>query len=98
MKLMKKTAVLINTARGPVVDYHALAAALKNNSISGAAIDVYEKEPPLDNGHPLFEVPNTLLLPHIGYATKEAIQLRGEIVMDNIIRWAEGKPQNIMNK
>lgn len=98
IKLMKKTAILINTARGPVVDYHALAAALKNNSISGAAIDVYEKEPPLDNDHPLFEVPNTLLLPHIGYATKEAIQLRGEIVMENIIRWEEGKPQNVMNK
>ncbi|HSH52174.1 MAG TPA: NAD(P)-dependent oxidoreductase [Bacteroidales bacterium] len=96
IKLMKKTAILINTARGPVVDYHALATALKNKNIAGAAIDVYEKEPPLDKDHPLFDAPNILLTPHIGYATKEAIQLRGKIVIDNISQWMAGKPQNVM--
>ena len=97
IKLMKKTAILINTARGPVVDYHALATALKNNNIAGAAIDVYEKEPPLEKNHPLFEAPNTILFPHIGYATKEAIQLRGKIVIDNISQWMAGKAQNVMH-
>jgi D-3-phosphoglycerate dehydrogenase len=97
MNLMKNTAILINTARGPVVDYHALATALKNNNIAGAAIDVYEKEPPLDKNHPLLEAPNTILFPHIGYATKEAIQLRGKIVIDNIFQWLAGKPQNVMH-
>ncbi|MDY6801509.1 MAG: NAD(P)-dependent oxidoreductase, partial [Bacteroidota bacterium] len=97
IKLMKKTAALINTARGPVVDYHALATALKNKNIAGAAVDVYEKEPPLDKDHPLLDAPNTILTPHIGYATKEAIQLRGKIVIDNIFQWMAGKPQNVMH-
>ncbi|SRR6056297_1157453 len=96
IKLMKKNALLINTARGPIVDYAALTMALKNGSIAGAGIDVYEKEPPLDKEHPLFTAPNTLLLPHIGYATHEAIKLRGEIVIENITQWMEGKPQNVM--
>lgn len=96
IKLLKKTAIIINTARGPVIDYHALAEALKNNHIAGAAIDVYEKEPPLDKDHILFNAPNTILLPHIGYATEEAIKLRGQIVIENINRWLEGNPQNVM--
>ncbi|MDY6895912.1 MAG: NAD(P)-dependent oxidoreductase, partial [Thermotogota bacterium] len=97
IKLIKNTAILMNTARGQVVDYHALATALKNNNIAGAAIDVYENEPPLEKDHPLFEAPNTILFPHIGYATKEAIQLRGKIVIDNISQWMAGKPQNVMH-
>lgn len=97
IKLLKKSAIIINTARGPVIDYHALAEALKNNHIAGAALDVYEKEPPLDKDHPLFNAPNTILLPHIGYATEEAIKLRGQIVIENINRWLEGNPQNVMN-
>jgi D-3-phosphoglycerate dehydrogenase len=97
LHLVKSSAILINTARGPVVDYHALSAALKDAQIAGAALDVYEKEPPLDHDHPLFEAPNTILLPHIGYATREAIRLRGKIVVDNIIGWLNGNPQNVMN-
>lgn len=97
LNLLKSTAILINTARGPIVDYVALADAIRKNKISGAAIDVYEKEPPLDKDHPLFEAPNTLLLPHIGYATQDAIRLRGKIVIDNIIGWLNGNPQNVMN-
>lgn len=97
IKLLKKTAIIINTARGPVIDYHALAGALENNHIAGAALDVYEKEPPLDKNHILFNAPNTILLPHIGYATEEAIKLRGQIVIENINRWLKGNPQNVMN-
>lgn len=95
IKLLKKSAIIINTARGPVIDYHALTNALKNKDIAGAALDVYEKEPPLDKSHILFNAPNTILLPHIGYATEEAIKLRGQIVIENIEKWLAGKPQNI---
>lgn len=97
LQLIKPSAILINTARGPIVDYNALTEALKNNKIAGAAIDVYEKEPPLENNHPLFIAPNVVVLPHIGYATKEAIELRGRIVIENIQKWIAGKPQNVMN-
>lgn len=97
LKLLKPTSILINTARGAIVDNNALSNILKKKSIAGAAIDVYEKEPPLDKDYDLFDAPNTILLPHIGYATKEAIELRGEIVIENIKKWIEGNPQNIMN-
>ncbi len=97
ISLMKSTALLINTARGPVVHSEALSEALISHKIAGAAIDVYEKEPPLEKNHPLFKAPNTLLLPHIGYATKEAIALRGKIVIENIDKWLQGNPQNLMN-
>lgn len=95
--LIKPSAILINTARGPIVDYKALSGALINSKIAGAALDVYENEPPLEKNHPLLNAPNTILLPHIGYATKEAIELRGKIVVENIVTWLAGKPQNIMN-
>ncbi len=97
LQLLKSTSILINTARGAIVDYNALTDMLKRDLIAGAAIDVYEKEPPLDKNHPLFNAPNTILLPHIGYATKEAIELRGNIVIDNILEWLKGDPQNVMN-
>jgi len=97
LMLVKPTAIFVNTARGPVIDYQALSGALKTNKIAGAAIDVYEKEPPLAKSHPLLNAPNTILLPHIGYATKEAIELRGKIVVDNIRKWIAGEPQNVMN-
>ena len=95
-KLMKKTALIINTARGNVVDIPELAKALKTGRIAGAAVDVYEKEPPLALNHPLFDAPNTILLPHIGYATIEAIERRTKIVFDNIMLWSKGEAQNVM--
>lgn len=97
LKLLKPSAIVINTARGAIIDNIALSNILKKNTIAGAAIDVYENEPPLDMDYTLFDAPNTILLPHIGYATKEAIELRGEIVIRNIIKWFEGYPQNVMN-
>lgn len=98
LSYMKPNAILINTARGPLCDYQALAKQLKAGKIGGAAIDVYESEPPLPSDHPLLSSPNTFLLPHIGYATNEAIEKRGEIVIENIYEWLKGKPQNLMNK
>ena len=97
LNLIKPNAILINTARGPIVNYNDLKNALINKTLAGAAIDVYEKEPPLDKDYILFNAPNTVLLPHIGYATKEAIKLRGDIVIENIYKWISGKPQNIMH-
>jgi len=97
LELMKSSSIIINTARGPIISIFDLKSALIEKSIAGAAIDVYEKEPPLEQDHIIFDAPNTILLPHIGYATKEAIELRGIIVVDNITQWLDGNPQNIMN-
>ena len=88
---MKPSAILINTARGAVVDNDALAAALTNGSIAGAGIDVYETEPPLPAAHALLAAPNAVLLPHIAYATQEAFDIRADIVMNNVRRWLETK-------
>jgi phosphoglycerate dehydrogenase-like enzyme len=94
--LMKPNSILINTARGPVVDNTALATALKDGKIAGAGIDVFEVEPPLPADHPLFDAPNTVLAPHIAFATDEAILRRAEITFKNIEKWMEGNPQNVM--
>ncbi|MBQ9471147.1 MAG: hydroxyacid dehydrogenase [Bacteroidales bacterium] len=85
--LMRPSAVLINTARGSIVDSAALAQALRDGRIAGAALDVYEHEPPLPASHPMLDAPNTLLLPHIGFATEEAIARRAQIVIDNVEAW-----------
>lgn len=84
LSLMKQSAILINTARGNVVDIEALAKALKENRIAGAGIDVYETEPPLPASHPLLDAPNCVLVPHIAYATREAFDIRADIVFDNV--------------
>lgn len=84
LSLMKPSAILINTARGPVVNEQALADALMNGVIAGAATDVYGTEPPLKKDNPLFEAPNLVMLPHIGFATEEAFILRLGIVVKNI--------------
>ena len=84
LKLMKPTALLINTARGNVVDIEGLAQALKEGAIAGAGIDVYECEPPLPESHPLNSAPNCVMVPHIGYATREAFDIRANIVIDHV--------------
>ena len=81
---MKPTAILINTARGNVVDINALAEALNDGKIAGAGIDVYEKEPPLEGSHLLLNAPNCVTVPHIGYATREAFDIRADIVIKHV--------------
>lgn len=93
---MKKTAVLINTARGPVVDAGALAKALEEGQIAGACIDVFEKEPPIAADYPLLVAPHTLVTPHVAFATKEALVKRAVIVFENVKKYLEGTPQNVM--
>ena len=85
--LMKPSAVIVNAARGPVVNTADLAEALKNGVIAGAAVDVYDGEPPLDSTNPLLQVSNTMLLPHIGFATKEAFEERLKIVINNVLKF-----------
>ncbi len=94
--LMKKNAILINCARGGVVDSPALADALNEERIAGAAIDVFENEPPINSDHPLLNSKNTLLTPHVAFATKEAMVKRAVIVFDNIAKYLEGTPQNVI--
>ena len=93
---MKPNAILINTARGPVVDSAALAEALKEGKIAGAAADVFEIEPPLATDHPLLNCPNLIATPHVAFATKEALYKRAIIVFDNMVKYLDGTPQNIM--
>ena len=93
---MKKTAILINTARGPVLDAESLAEALREERIAGAGIDVYDTEPPLPADHPLLSAPHCILTPHIGFFSKEAMERRAGIVFDNIRAWAEGRQKNII--
>lgn len=96
IKLMKKNAILINTARGPVVDSKALSDALKNNIIAGAGIDVFEIEPPIPVDHVLFDAPNLIVTPHVAFATKESMVKRAEIVFDNIDKYINGSSQNVI--
>lgn len=97
LALMKQEAILINTARGPVVDNEALAEALNEGRIAGAGIDVFDTEPPLASDYPLLEAKNTILTPHIAFLSDEAMVKRAEIAFQNVISFIEGKPQNIMN-
>lgn len=96
LSLMKKNAVLINTARGPVVDSQALADALNQGKIAGACVDVFEVEPPVAEDHPLLSAKNLIATPHIAFATKEALVKRAVIVFDNVNAFLAGKPQNVM--
>lgn len=94
--LMKKNAILINTARGPIVDSKALADALNNGGIAGAGIDVFENEPPIDKNHPLLSAKNCIVTPHIGFASHEAMYKRAHIVASNIKSYLSGKPENLI--
>ena len=82
--MMKPSAIIINAARGPIINTNDIAEALRNGRISGAALDVFDMEPPLDKSNPLLNLPNTMLMPHIGFATEEAFELRLGIVVKNV--------------
>lgn len=92
--LMKPSAIFINTARGPIVDSAALADALNQGKIAAAGVDVFEMEPPIPEDHPLVTAKNTLLTPHVAFATKEALERRAAIVFENAFGWLRGEIQN----
>lgn len=93
---MKRGAVLVNCARGPIVDATALADALASGHLGGAAVDVFDREPPLDPDDPLLSAPRTVLTPHVGYYTAEAMERRAKIAFANVTAFCEGNPQNVV--
>ena len=93
--MMKKTAYLINTSRGPIVNEDDLIIALSTNVIAGAGIDVYEKEP-LTSDHKLRFLPNALLLPHLGYVTAENYSIFYTQMIENLEACVNGKPIRVV--
>ena len=89
LRAMPQTAILVNTARGPVVDEAALVAALRDGEIAGAGLDVYENEPKLAPG--LAELPNTVLLPHVGSGTVPVRAAMSRLCAENEIAMARGE-------
>jgi glycerate dehydrogenase len=96
LSMMKPTAFLLNTARGPLVDEQALADALNNGQIAGAGIDVLPVEPPQADS-PLFKAKNCIVTPHIAWATKEARARLMDIAVENVRAFIAGKPVNVVN-
>lgn len=94
--LMKPNALLINVARGGVLDTDALVRALNSGQLGGAAIDVYDEEPPPAN-HPLLACEQVILTPHCADMTPEGVELLNEGAVDNIIAFLEGAPQNVVS-
>jgi len=92
LKQMKPTAFIINTARGPIIDGAALRQALEEGIIAGAAVDVFDVAPPLPENYPLLASPNLIATPHLGFNTKEAVQQKGRIAMQNILEFLKQKP------
>jgi glyoxylate reductase len=91
LALMKPTAFLINTARGPIVDERALIRALQEGRIAGAGLDVFEKEP-VDLGNPLLKMENVVMLPHVGSATEATRQAMLDLAINNVLAVLQGKP------
>ncbi|BEP17092.1 glyoxylate reductase [Pyrofollis japonicus] len=98
LRLMKPTAILVNTARGAVVDTKALVKALQEHWIAAAALDVFEEEP-LPPDHPLTKLDNVVLAPHIGSATRRAREAMTCAVLENLLAFKNGKvPPNLVNQ
>ena len=97
LSLMKRTAILVNCARGEIVNEAALADALKAGAISGAALDVFEKEPP--EGSPILSAPNVVFTPHLGASTREAQDRAGAIIVEQVIQALSGqRPEFLVNR
>jgi D-3-phosphoglycerate dehydrogenase len=94
--LMKKSAYLINTARGPIVDEKALIAALQSKSIAGAGLDVFDTEPlPLD--HPFRKMDNVVITPHLGYVSQQNYRKYFPDIVEDIRAWLDGKPVRVID-
>jgi len=97
LQMMKPTALLINTARGALVDDNALVGALQNGTIAGAGLDCLREEPPR-NGGPLLDLklPNLIITPHVAWASAEAVQTLADQVIDNVEAFVGGNPRNLL--
>jgi glycerate dehydrogenase len=94
--LMKPTAFLINTSRGPLVDEAALAEALNGGTIAGAGLDVVAAEPPLED-NPLLKAKHCYVTPHIAWATRAARERLLRIAVENVAAFLAGRPRNVVN-
>ena len=96
-EMMRSTAILINTARGGLVDEAALAEALKSGAIAGAGFDVLTAEPPKDGNILLdLDMPNLIVTPHVAWASREAMQILADQLIDNVEAFVAGSPQNVV--
>lgn len=93
---MKRGAIFVNGSRGPVVDTEALMEALRNGTLFGAGLDVFEQEP-LPPGHPILEFDNVVLTPHIADATPEGFEALNIDAIENVVAFLEGRPQNVVS-
>ena len=94
---MKRTALLINTARGALIDDEALIEGLKDGLIAGAALDVLREEPPRAGSRLLdLNLPNLIITPHVAWASGEAVQILADQVIDNIEGFMKGRPQHLV--
>jgi phosphoglycerate dehydrogenase-like enzyme len=91
LRLLGRNGLLVNTARGPLVDQPALLRALHEGWIRGAALDVYDQEP-LPPGHPILDAPNTVLAPHLGYVTRESYEKFHGGAFEDVRAWLDGAP------
>ena len=96
LALMKPTAILINTSRGPIVDEAALIEALAKGKLRGAGLDVYDREP-LPDDSPLRRLDNIVLTPHLGYASQEAMRIYYEDTVEAVAAFLDGKPIRVVN-
>ncbi len=96
LKMMKPTAYLVNTSRGPIVDEAALVEALRRHVIAGAGLDVFNREP-LPHGHPLLGLRNVVLSPHMGYVTEESYRVYHRDCIEDIVTFIQGHPVRVIN-
>jgi D-3-phosphoglycerate dehydrogenase len=94
--LMKPGALLVNVARGPVVNQDALVAALNSGHLGGAGLDVFEQEPP-PPGSPILSCEQVVFTPHVADMTPEGLDLLNEGAVENVLAFLDGKPQNVVN-
>ena len=95
LALMKPTSYLVNTSRGPIVDEAALVAALRQGKLAGAGLDVYDEDPlPLE--HPLRNLPNTVITPHLGYVTEEGYRIFYGQALEDVKAWLSGQRVRVL--
>ncbi len=95
IRRMQPHAIFINCARGPIVDNKALADALNEGVLAGAAIDVYDMEPPIPSDYPLLHAKNIMLTPHVAFLSDESMIRRAHIAFNNTMAYLNGKPENV---